>query len=239
MLAAQLIHYSWDIKEGVVFQQLPGGQRKERKRLEALRTAGPLRNTPRNTDPFTPPLPTPWLRLPGDIFLSSYSRDQVTRNHTSDLQLLPAPEVTSPARAVISGGLQASTSRATGLFCSLCSRVRLHTRKKQAFSKRSNATEGQEGHPASSSSPSSSPQVKTTWTPLLQQARGAGSAGGDNCCKSTELKNLLKDGTSLRRADVRVHKTALQPGLKSYCSTLTCGKTGSHRSREDMLSCFS
>lgn len=75
--------------------------------------------TPRAAySPFTPPLPTPWLRLPGAVFLSSYSRDQVTRNHASDLQLLPAPEVTSPARAVTLGGLQAGTSRGTGLLCS-------------------------------------------------------------------------------------------------------------------------
>lgn len=52
VLAAQLIHYSWDIKEGVVFQQLPRGWRKERKRLGAVKAARPLRNTSHSTQPL-------------------------------------------------------------------------------------------------------------------------------------------------------------------------------------------
>lgn len=51
MLAAQLVHYSWDIKEGVVFQQLPRGWRQERKRLGALKAARPLHNTSHSTVP--------------------------------------------------------------------------------------------------------------------------------------------------------------------------------------------
>lgn len=41
MLAAQLIHDFGDVKEGVIFQQLPRGKRKGRKRLGALRAARP------------------------------------------------------------------------------------------------------------------------------------------------------------------------------------------------------
>lgn len=95
------------------------------------------------------------------------SGDQVTRNHASDLQLLLAPEVTSPARAV-------TLRRAPGwyikghwasLLTPLCFRARLHIWKKEAFSKGSNVIgavlQRDREHPATSSSLSSSFHVKT------------------------------------------------------------------------------
>lgn len=46
VLAAQIIYYSWHIKEGVVFQQLPRDGEKRGKGLGVLRGDRPIRQTP-------------------------------------------------------------------------------------------------------------------------------------------------------------------------------------------------
>ncbi|KAI1240519.1 hypothetical protein IHE44_0008943 [Lamprotornis superbus] len=51
VLAAQLIYYSWDIKEGVVFQQLPRDGGRRGKHLGALRADRPISNTSQSPSP--------------------------------------------------------------------------------------------------------------------------------------------------------------------------------------------
>lgn len=74
-----------------------------------MSTQVPLQHLAQHTAPscnlrqYCCTLLTPWLQLPKDVLLSSYSKDQVTRSHAPKLQLLMTPEVTSSAEAAALG----------------------------------------------------------------------------------------------------------------------------------------
>lgn len=72
--------------------------------------------------------------------------------------------------------------------------------------------------------------MKTIWSSLLREHKGAGSAGDGNRCKRAELKNLLDQrmGAAHNKAAVRVHRTAAQPGLQNSCQSSMCGKRRAH-----------